>query len=75
MTGSYDDPTFNAKSTGDKYTDILILLGDKIYGKNFPNAAKGRFFKYKVGKYESDGKKFKLHIMEQAIEPEGKKLD
>ena len=35
-----------------------------------PNSAKGKFFKYKVGKYESNGKKFKLHFMDQTIEPE-----
>ena len=62
---------FNAKSPGEKYTDSLILLGDKIYGKNVPNVAKGKLFKYKVGKYESDQKEFKLHFMHQLIEPEG----
>ena len=36
---------FNAKIPGEKYTYALILLGDKIYSKNVPNAAKGKFFK------------------------------
>ena len=71
MIGLDDYPMFNAKSPGEKYTDSLILLGDKIYGKNVPNVAKGKLFKYKVGKYESDQKEFKLHFMHQLIEPEG----
>ena len=61
---------FEAISPGKKYTDNLIVLSDRIYGTNVPNAAKGKFYKYKVGKYNSDGKNFDLHYMDQAIEPE-----
>ena len=61
---SGDDTMFEAMSPGKKYIDNLIVLSDGICGKNVPNAAKGKFFKYKVGKYGSDGKKFKLHYMD-----------
>ena len=71
LTGSDNNPIFNTKNPGEKYTDTLILLGDKIYDKNVPNVTKGEFFKYKVGKYYYDWKKFKLHFMDKAIEPEG----
>ena len=71
LTSSDDNPMFNAKSPGEKYTYTLILLCDKIYDKNVPNVAKGKFFKCKVGKYKINGKKFKMHFMDQAIEPEG----
>ena len=67
MKGSDKNPMFNSKNPGEKYTDSLILLGNKIYGKNVPNAAKGEFFKYKVGKYESYRKNLELHFMDQAI--------
>ena len=69
LTGLDNNPMFNAKSPGEKYTDTLILIGDKIFGKNVPNAEKRKFFKYKVSKYKSDGKKFKLHFTYQANEP------
>ena len=59
---------FNVKSPGGKYTDTLVLLGDKIYGKNMPNAAGGKFCKYKVVKFQINEKKFKLHFMDQEIE-------
>ena len=73
LTGSDENPIFNTRSLGRKYTDTLILIGDKIQGKNVPNAAKGKFFKYNVSKQVSDRKKFKIHFMYQAIELEGKK--
>ena len=69
-TGSDNDPMFNVKSPGGKYTDTLVLLGDKIYGKNMPNAAGGEFCKYKVVKFQINEKKFKLHFMDQDIEPD-----
>ena len=69
MIGSDNDPIFNTKNPDEKYIDTLILLGDKIYDKNVPNVTKGEFFKYKVGKYYYDGKKFKLHFTYQANEP------
>ena len=35
---------------------VKILLGDKIYGKNVSIETKGKFFKHKVGKYDSNKK-------------------
>ena len=45
-----NNPMFDVKGPGEKYTDTLILLGDKIYSKNVPNAVKGKFFKSNAGK-------------------------